>query len=111
MERTISASELKNTLGAVLRVVRNEEESVVIEQRGVPAAAIVSIEDFRLLRETKDKKRRDDLMEQYKAFSARLGERQQDMSREEADQLVQELSDTVMDGVIEHLRARTRQSS
>lgn len=111
MERTISASELKNSLGAVLREVRNDAESVVIEQRGVPAAVIVSIEDFRLLRELKEEKRRAVLLEQLRQLDARLADQQKDMSSEESDRLVEELSDVVMDVVIEKNRQRFEQVS
>ena len=59
VEKTISASELKNSLGAVLREVRQEDEIRVIEQRGVPAAAIISIDDLRLLRDAKKRQRQE----------------------------------------------------
>lgn len=106
MERTISASELKNTLGAVLREVKNDTESVVIEQRGVPAAAIVSIEDFRLLKEAKETQRREKLLEEFRKLRTSLAARQEDMTVDEADRMVQELSDAVMDGVVEKNRHR-----
>lgn len=110
-ERTISASELKNSLGAVLREVRSEDETVVIEQRGVPAAAIISIDDLRMLREAKERQRREALLQRYREFSASLEERQKGMSPDEADRLLQEFSDAVMDGVVERARDRFEQFS
>lgn len=101
MEKTISASELKNTLGAVLREVRQEDEIRVIEQRGVPAAAIISIEDLRLLREAKKRQRQEQLLEEFRQLRASLAERQKGMTADEADRIVQELSDAVMDAVVE----------
>ncbi len=111
MERTISASELKNSLGAVLRKVRNDEESIVIEQRRVPAAAIISIEDFRLLREAKERRRREGLLEQLRQLNERLAARQKDMSTEEADRLAEELGNAIMDAVVEKNRDRFEQFS
>lgn len=111
MEKTISASELKNSLGAVLREVRNEDETVVIEQRGVPAAAIISIEDLRMLREAKKRQRQEQLLEEYRQLSADLAERQKGMTADEADRLVEELSDAVMDAVVEKARHRFEQFS
>lgn len=111
MERTISASELKNSLGAVLREVRNDEESIIVEQRGVPAAAIISIDDLRLLRDAKEKRRREGLLDQLRQLDARLATRQKDMSSDEADRMVEELSDAVMDAVIEKNRDRFEQFS
>jgi prevent-host-death family protein len=104
MEKTISASELKNSLGTVLREVRKDDETVVIEQRGVPAAAIISIEDLQVLREAKEEKRKQRLLEGMRQLSERLEKRQQGMSPEEADRLVEELSDAVMDAVVEKSR-------
>lgn len=111
MEKTISASELKNSLGAVLREVRQEDETVVIEQRGVPAAAIISIEDLRMLREAKKRQRQEQLLEEYRQLSADLAERQKGMTADEADRLVEELSDAVMDAVVEKARHRFEQFS
>lgn len=111
VEKTISASELKNSLGAVLREVRQEDEIRVIEQRGVPAAAIISIDDLRLLRDAKKRQRQEQLLEEMRQLTARLAEHQQDMTPDEADQMVQELSDAVMDAVVEKARHRFEQFS
>ncbi len=109
MEKTISASELKNSLGAVLREVRLDDEIRVIEQRGVPAAAIISIEDLRLLRDAKERQRRERLLEGLRQLNVRLEEQQKDMSPDEADQMVEELSEAVMDAVVEKARHRFEQ--
>lgn len=111
MEKTISASELKNSLGAVLREVRQDDEIRVIEQRGVPAAAIISIDDLRLLRDAKKRQRQELLLEEYRQLSADLAERQKGMTADEADRLVDELSDAVMDAVVEKARHRFEQFS
>jgi len=101
IEKTISASELKNSLGGVLREVRQGDEIRVVEQRGVPAAAIISIEDLRLLRTAKEEKRRAELLEEFRQLQESLAERQKGMTADEADRMVQELSDAVMDAVVE----------
>ncbi len=106
MEKTISASELKNSLGAVLREVRQADEIRVIEQRGVPAAAIISIDDLRMLREAKEQKRRAELLAEFRQLRERLKEHQKGMSPDEADRLVEEYADTVMDAVVAKARHR-----
>lgn len=105
MEKTISASELKNSLGAVLREVRNDE-TVVIEQRGVPAAAIISIDDLRVLREAKEEQRKQRLLEDFHLLRANLAERQKGMSSEEAERQAQEFADEIMDAVVAKARHR-----
>lgn len=111
MEKTISASELKNSLGGVLREVRQGDEIRVVEQRGVPTAAIISIDDLRLLRDAKKRQRQEQLLEEMRQLTARLAEQQQDMTPDESDQMVQELSDAVMDAVVEKARHRFEQFS
>lgn len=106
MEKTISASQLKNSLGAVLREVRQDEEICVIEQHGVPTAAIIPIDDLRVLRAAKEAKRRADMLEEFRQLRESLAERQQGMSADESDRMVQELSDAVMDGVVGKARHR-----
>lgn len=109
MEKTISASELKNSLGAVIREVRQDDEIRVIEQRGVPAAAIISIDDLRLLREAKEEKRRAELLDEFRQLRERLKRHQRGMSPDEADRLVEEYSDAVMDAVVTKARHRFEQ--
>jgi prevent-host-death family protein len=111
MEKTISASELKNSLGAVLREVRKDDETVVIEQRGVPAAAIISIEDLRVLREAKEEKRKQRLLEDFRSLRASLAERQKGMSPEEAERQAQEFADEIMEAVVAKARHRFEQTS
>ena len=54
MER-LSATALKNRIGATLNGVEFQGQRVVLERQGRPAAAIVSIEDLRLLEILEDR--------------------------------------------------------
>ena len=52
---TITATQLRNVIGSVLNQVQFKGERVVLNRQGKPAAAIIPIEDLRLLEELEDR--------------------------------------------------------
>ena len=58
MEKTISTLELKNDPDAVLREVSGGDEVVFVESADAPTAAIISLDEYRRLREVEDQQRR-----------------------------------------------------
>ncbi len=106
MTVVVSASEAKNNLGALLNRVRKNEETIIVENRGAPAAAIISIAEFDKLQELKERARREEGIARLRALRARLEEQQKDMTQEEAEALAQELSRDVMEGVLAKTKLR-----
>jgi len=51
---TVTATELKNRIGATLNDVEFRGQRVVLKRQGRPAAAIIPIEDLRLLERLED---------------------------------------------------------
>ena len=60
MEKTISTSELKSDPDAVLREVSAGDEVVFVESAQAPTAAIISLDEYRRLREVDDRQRRQE---------------------------------------------------
>ena len=58
MTKTVSATEAKNTLGSLLGQLESKEDAVIIENRGVATAAIISIARFRAIEEFEERERR-----------------------------------------------------
>lgn len=57
--KTIPASQVKNNFGAIVNQVKSGEyPEVIVENRGEPMVAIVSIEDLKAMREFKEKEKR-----------------------------------------------------
>lgn len=106
MPKTVSASEAKNNLGLLLSWVRKGEESVIIENRGAPAAAIISIAEYERLQELKEKARREEALAELRKLRAELEERQKDMTVEEANALVEEINRDVIQGLIDKGKIR-----
>lgn len=106
MPKTVSASEAKNHLGSLLSWVRKGEESVIVENRGAPAAAIISIAEYERLQELKEKARREEALAELRKLRAELDERQKDMTVDEANALVEEINRDVIQGLIDKGKIR-----
>jgi prevent-host-death family protein len=106
MPKTVSASEAKNNLGTLIGWVRKDDESVIVENRGAPAAAIISIAEYENLQVLKEKARREEALAELRKLRAELEERQKDMTEEEANALVEEISRDVMEAVVAKTQLR-----
>jgi prevent-host-death family protein len=106
MARTLSATETKNHFGSVLSEVQSGNEPVIVENRGAPAVAIISIEEYEKLQVLKEKARRQEALAELRKLRAELEEQQKDMTEEEANALVEEISRDVMEAVVAKWRAR-----
>jgi len=70
MPKTISASEAKNNLGSLIKWIRSDNESVIVENRGAPAAAIISIAEYERLQVLKEKARREEALAELRQLTA-----------------------------------------
>lgn len=100
MEKTISTLELKNDPDAVLREVSGGDEVVFVESADAPTAAIISLDEYRRLREFEDRQRRQEAFERMERLRLEIKERTSDLDDEARAQLVEELSRETMDRII-----------
>ncbi len=100
MEKTISTLELKNDPDAVLREVSGGDEVVFVESAVAPTAAIISLDEYRRLREVEDLQRRQEAFERMERLRLEIKERTSDLDDEAREQLVEELSRETMDRII-----------
>jgi prevent-host-death family protein len=91
MTRTITATEAKNRLGAVLNSVQQSGEPVIVESRHAPAAVIMTYGDFEELQEYRAERRRQESIEKIREIQSRVSERNKDLSDEEADRIADEV--------------------
>jgi prevent-host-death family protein len=99
MLKTISTSDLRTQIKQVLNEVGYGQAQYVVEKFGEPTAAIISVEDFRLLQATKQEQAAFSLRQTIAAVRAR--NRQLDADELDAD----ELDAVVLDALIEEARA------
>ncbi len=83
----IRASDVRNRIGDILARVRYGGEHVVVERRGRPVAAIISIEEYDRLIELR---RRWEAQQRRRRFQAiRASAAENDLSEEEAFRLLE----------------------
>lgn len=92
MPRTVSASEAKNRLGSIIDWVVENEEEVIVENRGAPTAVIMSAAEYERMQALKEKARRTDALEQMRKLRDRVMARNRDLGPEEGDALADRFS-------------------
>lgn len=100
MAKTVSATEAKNRLGELLRVVSKEGETIVVENRREPVAYIVPSADYQELQTLREEKRRREAVEALRTLRAKLEERNKDLTEEEAQALVERVVKDTMDSLV-----------
>jgi prevent-host-death family protein len=99
MEKTISTLELKSDPDAVLREVSGGDEVVLVESPEAPTAAIISLDEYRRLREVEDRQRRQEAFAELERLRLKIDESLSDLSDEERRALADEISQDIKDGI------------
>ena len=86
IEKTVTASEAKNSFGKLVAWVREENEPVIVENRGVPVAALISYEELEEFREMKWRKKAAQALEDLKQLQKEVSSRpaNRNLTEEEA---------------------------
>ena len=95
MRKTVSATEAKNRLGALLGELNAQEDAVIIENRGVAIAALISMESYIAFKELEDADRKRRAFEDLLKLRAEFAERTKDLSKEEAEALLDEINEDI----------------
>lgn len=86
MPKTVSSSDLRAQIKRILNEVGYGQSQYVVERFGEPTAAIVSMEDLRLLQVVKQRRAKTSLRETIAAIQRRAGE----IGAEDMDALIEE---------------------
>jgi prevent-host-death family protein len=86
MVEVISSSRFRTEIKRVLNEVGYGQKQYIIERFGEPAAAVISVEDYEVLQEVKQKKARKSLQETLEDIRRRA----RDLNPEELDALIEE---------------------
>ena len=106
MPRTVSASEAKNRLGAVMAWARAHRDDVVIESRGKPAVVIMPFEQYEELQHLRDQARRQEALARLDALRERVSARNADLSDEAAAELAERAARGMFDDAAQAGRMR-----
>lgn len=101
MPKTVTASEAKNRLGAVLSWVMDNQDEVIVESRGEPAVVIMSYTEYEKVKLLKEEQRRKDAFQRLKALRDEVRSRNQDITTEEqAIQIADQFSRALVDDLV-----------
>jgi len=99
MPKTVSVSQAKNQLSAVMDwAVENDE--VVIESRGEPKVVILSYTEYREFLAYREQARRKEALRQLEALAEQIWAQTADLGVEEVGQLAEEISQETMQRMI-----------
>jgi prevent-host-death family protein len=101
MPRTVSATEAKNKLGGIMAWARKNRDDVIIESRGQPNAVIVSIEEYGRILTWRERAKREEALARLERLRQRIGDRNQDLSDQEAGAIADEVSREAVAGLIQ----------
>jgi prevent-host-death family protein len=92
MPKTISVSEAKNKLSAILDWAVENEDEVIIASRGRPKAVILSFDEFEAVATLREKARRQAALARMQELAAAVQASNQDLSPEAAEQLADDIT-------------------
>ena len=87
MPRTVSSSEAQNNFGAMVQWAEENQDEVVIERRGKPAAVIMGIQEYQEIRQLRERERRRKALEALQELRQEIRSQNPDMTAEEAYRL------------------------
>ena len=87
MPRTVSSSEAQNNFGAMVQWAEENQDKVVVERRGKPAAVIISYETYQKFEELSEQERRRKAFAALEAIRVQVAARNPDLTDEEAYRL------------------------
>lgn len=106
MPKTVSVSEAKNQLSAVLDWAVEHGDGVVIESRGEPKAVILSYEEYKEFLALQEQARRREALRQLEQLAERIWARNADLTDEEVEQLAEEISQETIQRMIKEGKVR-----
>ena len=106
MPKTISVSEAKNQLSAVLDWAVENGDEVVIESRGEPKVAILSYAEYQEFLAFREQARRKEALRQLEELAERMWAQNADLSDEEVEELAEEISQETIQRMIKEGKVR-----
>lgn len=85
--RTVSSNDAKQNWESVIGSVSAGEDEVIVESHGKPKVVVISFEEDKSVQELRVKQRRAALLERFRALSERIGNRNNDLTDQQIDEL------------------------
>lgn len=101
MSQTVSATEAKNRLGALLADVSERQDEVIIESHGRAKAAIISVDLYEKMAKLREDQKRREALERLFELNRVISARNQDLTEEQAIALADEIAHEAVDRLAE----------
>ncbi|NOY46329.1 MAG: type II toxin-antitoxin system prevent-host-death family antitoxin [Deltaproteobacteria bacterium] len=108
MRKTVSATEAKVHLGAMLEWAANHPEAVVIESRGRPRAVLLSFEEYQKLEQARQAVRKQEALQRLEALADRVAARGAGLEGHDAEAVADRLVREAAEGLARSGRVRFR---
>ncbi len=100
MTRTVTTTEAKAKLSALLGWVREHRDAVIVENRGEPSAVILPYAQFEELQRLREQQRRQEAIATLRRLRDQVRARNRDLTDEQAGEIAEQVSRDVMQGLI-----------
>lgn len=104
--KTVSVSEAKNQLSAVMEWAVENPDGVIIESRGRPKVAILSYAEYQEFLALREQARRKETLRQLKELAERMWALNSDLSDEEVEELAEEITQETMERMVKEGKVR-----
>lgn len=91
MIKTVSVSETRQQLSSFLNWIRDNQNDVVIQNRGQAEAVIIPYEDYALLQDAREQRRRQMALAELRQIALAVGANNEQMPADTADAVADEI--------------------
>ncbi len=106
MSKTVSATEAKNQLGALMGWVLENKDEVIVESRGKPQVVLIPFEEYEELQNIKEQVRRRQALAKLEKLRDKVRSRNQDLGDQEAEALAQRFTGEVIAEMVKEGKLR-----
>ncbi len=106
MSKTVSASEAKNRLGALISWVLEHKDEVIVESHGEPKVVLLPFEEYAEIQKIKEQVRRRQALAKLEALRNRVRAHNQDLNVPEADVLANRFTREVIEELVKEGKLR-----
>ncbi len=100
MSKTVSATEAKNRLGALIGWVLEHKDEVIVESRGEPQVVLVPYSEYAEIQKIKEQVRRRQALSKLENLRSRVRARNQDLNDKHAQALADRFSREVIEDMV-----------
>ncbi len=101
MTKTVTASEAKNRLGALIRWALSHKQEVIVKSRGEPKVVIMPYPAYQAVVEMREQARREQALDQLKKLRRQVQARNQDLTEAQASQLADRLTRETVEEMVQ----------